>query len=355
MDRIDDPTPRFICLSDCGRYYATWTPHIGKQAEDKVDIAILELSTPNPLCTLVDQAKFRTFRVSSDRSFLALGRTETHIFDLRSGEVVPWYKVNAEDEFVFSPDGKSALIKAGSEITLVDLRTREAIAVLNRRWDRTMKCFFDPSGRPKFYYYEPPRLEQWDVLTDNCDWQRELPTGASFSTLGEKDRTVFISQGPEASNVTCWSLADGRLLARVGTHDVCEDMQLSSNGRFFAYAYRKPPLMQHLLDGLRGSNSNTQGEQLPPSFSRIVVDTETGRNWPQIPARQGAMANEGLSRFRDDGSCLITMNDNGIYEWDLPPRWPYSPWAWAALGAWLSLGAIWWRLRKRRSGQAALA
>ncbi len=52
--------------------------------------------------------------------------------------------------------------------------------------------------------------------------------------------------------------------------------------------------------------------------------------------------------FSPDGTCLTTVHDDGLYDWDLPPRmrW-FTPWAWAALAATLAWGWVLWRLRRR--------
>jgi hypothetical protein len=82
-------------------------------------------------------------------------------------------------------------------------------------------------------------------------------------------------------------------------------------------------------------------EQFPDENRLALVDLHSGQTWFALPEAL-------MMTFTEDCSGLILFTDEGRYDYDVPPRWQYfTPWAWAALGVWLSLVAIWWKLRKR--------
>jgi hypothetical protein len=209
-------------------------------------------------------------------------------------------------------------------------------------------CFYDQNRQPKYFYQEGSYLEQWDVLNDMCDWHRALP--AMISAIPSPDGSVLITL-PDDSEMICWSRADGRQLARIqsGASDFC----LTADDRFMLYRYVRSHWLEPLLRRLPVNASWTANIWLKPSFWWELCDTYRGTTWPAIPAPTDIAEIEGQYRFLEHGSQLTTIDDHGIYEWDLPPRWQYfTPWAWPGLGAWLSLVAIGWKLRKaaKRSG-----
>lgn len=354
MEHFDDPTPRFV-FGDIGSCFAKVTPHVGKRDEGKVDMTIHDFSSGAMLCALDDRVFTLKFCVSPDRRFLSLREgTTIQFFDLTSGKAVHCPLDEADDQIycpVFAPDSQSALLVTPSKIRLINSNTRATIKVIRRVEEAVCKCFFDQNGRPKFYLIKQSE-EQWDVLSEQCDWRRAFHANR-FGEPESWDTTVFFTLDPDDSAMNCWSFADGRWLARLSiAEQECDELSLSPDGRFMIYAYSRPHWFWSTLDWIPGTASLNVKDWLAPSEGWNVCDTRAGSTWPGLPASGGIRKFHGQARFADQGSGLITVDDQGIYEWDLPPSWQYfTPWAWVALGAWLSLIGIWWRLRKRGRGR----
>jgi hypothetical protein len=87
--------------------------------------------------------------------------------------------------------------------------------------------------------------------------------------------------------------------------------------------------------------------RLPDEYFADLVDLETGETWNRLPAGSGVA-------FSEDDAHFITFGEKGRYIWTVPPRTrPFTPWAWAALGAWLGLATCWWMLRRKQPRRVA--
>jgi hypothetical protein len=327
------------------------TPHAGKLDERKVDVSIYEFTSGALLCALEDRREDFSFRVSRDRRFLALKEDSIQVFDLASGVPVPCPLDRDGVEYqqlVFAPDSQSALLASLLKLKLINLNTLGTIRELPRSDDGGVECRYDPDGHPKYYLEHSLDIEKWDVLTGKRDWLRTLPKEMSAGVMSH-DQTVLVTFDPVDPILDCWCAVDGRLLARVHSDDDRKYVQfsLSPDGRFMVYGCSQPHWLEPLLRKLPDKGSWKENIRFEPSVAWNVCDTHTGSTWPRLPASQDAPEFDSQARFLEYGSQLNSMDDHGIYEWDVPPRWQYfTPWAWPAFAAWVTLLAIGWKLRK---------
>jgi hypothetical protein len=353
---FEDPTPRFV-MSECGSYFAKMTPHPGKRDEGKVDVSFHEFSSGTRLCALEDRHQFLAFRVSRDRRFLSLKEGPVDLFDLKSGTPVQCpidQNENVYSDLVFAPDSQSALLADRPKIKLIDLNSRATLRELRQSGPGDTKLFYDRAGRPKYYRFDEPELEQWDVLTENCDWRRKFPDSL-VSELTSRDRTVFFTLDANDSLLNCWSISEGHCIAQLPIGDQSRDLfRLSADGRFMLYGYSEPHWLEPILQRLPSAALSSWSNRLERAFGWNVYDTHRGANYAGLPSAREYGGFDGQAQFVEFGSQLNTADNQGIYEWDLPPRWQYfTPWAWPALATWLSLIGIVWMLRQtRKSGTA---
>lgn len=345
---VDDRKPGVV-LSECGSCFAKLTPHDGKRDERKVDITIHDFSSGAMLCALNDCSEEFTFRMSPDRSFLSLMDRAFQLFDLRSGVPTRFPLDHADAEYrhpVFASDGKSVLLSNLSRTRLIDLNTGKTIREMPSPGGGSTLCFYDAGGRPKYSHVKEPHLEQWDVLTEKCDWHLKLPETMSLFEI-TPDLRYMLAFDLAESGMVYWSCADAR--GYDCFHVIAEGdyYRLARNGRFMVYHYMQPHWLQQVLQKLPEKVLSIANVRLDPSVGWTVCDTHTRSVWPRLPAAQEIPTCVDVPRFVEGGSQLNSIDEYGIKEWDLPPRWQhFTPWALAALGAWVGLFGGWYRLGK---------
>ena len=258
-------------------------------------------------------------------------------------------------DVAFAPGGHSILIAKTNQLIHYDLLEGRTIAVFRPPANCiVMGCFFSSEGRPREIVHknEPERLEIWDVVSNQLDTVLDLSL-AELGALGRGQAclsSVSVAHVPilaiwnkESGLLTTRSVEDGRLLqSRSFPCEVLCSISFSADCHYLVCIYLWQHPLVGLADGCPEGLKNWLGLRFPSQERLALLDLHTGKSWRHIVGGE-------RTAFSDDNTRLISFTDEGRYEYDVPPRWQYfTPWAWAALGAWLSLAAIWWRLRRQQ-------
>jgi hypothetical protein len=369
---VDEKGLRIWMLANVGLYSPTITLICPDKEfvsdEDEVSVRVLEAFTLREVstfrckladCGVLESGPDSSHAVSASRQ----GRLQ--LWNLGSGRAdaleieAPWSDLGKailewQPEFDFAPDGRHLLIQSYQGVIYYDWLERRTLTVFQpRRHCKIKTCFFDTRGHPKVIV-ESNGLEIWDLssnefeikLDESALEERGFMAGEASSGSGRNvatSATRAATMFSERDLLLIHSLEDGRVFQ---THSIpsrgYHRPQFSPDGRFliFDYVQWNQPLGQLL--GWRSELDAWLWDQFPSRYRMGLLDLHTGNIVLDL---MGA----GKSGINNDGTRLISFTDEGRYEYDIPPRWQYfTPWAWAALGAWLSLITIWWKLRKGR-------
>ncbi len=401
---ITHSTPRFLCMSRCGRYFCT-VDFFRASARIETDFTIRHWPGGEPLCTLPKSYHPNSILVSKDEQWIAL-RNGDRILRFISGprsrtfggstwqiyrkDGAKWSIAEQARTCDFSPNGQSMMI--ATEHT-VQVKSKEGRIIKEMEFDPShvvASVFFDANENPKAVIFEGNvattpiggmriletdeamdqaidhhnETECWDITTEQRDWVIE---GLRAKIIpSDPSRIVWMaSVRNDPGSMRFYSLVDARML---GSHQIWPEVRvmpaelncLSHNGEFFVFYHRRPGVL-HYFEGSGAiatwvNAKNRWLEQMAPALAESVnlclLDTQTGviskigKDQEEFKISWGREALN--ANFHENEPLLTTFDDDGAYEWDLPPRmrW-FTPWAWAALAAWLAL--VWFLLPWSRS------
>ncbi len=365
--------PDFLGLSPRGRCILTINWNSGTEIPDIVVIdpaSMQDITSFHP-----GWDKLLYFELSPDRRSLvhSQGANCLYVHDLVTGkedkiEIEPGLVSFGEAslcpgaDVAFDPSGRSLLIATMDRVFQYDLSECRTTAVFRPPANCiVLGCFFSSGGRPRIIVHknEPERLETWDVKSNQLGMVLDISAAelralglgkACLSPVSAAHIPVLAIWNEESGLLTTRSFDDGRLLQSFSfpCKPFCP-IRFSADGRFLISIYLWQHPLLALTDGCPQGLKDWLETRFPSQERLALLDLQTSRTW------QNLVSGEGCA-FSDDGTRLISFTNDGRYEYDVPPRWQnFTPWAWAALSAWLSLAAIWWKLRKRRLGLAAVA
>jgi hypothetical protein len=366
--------PIFASLSTSGRCFTTIAPPNGESGNwnrdsDDALVTVMDTATMKALGSFWDKIDHvaHSFEISLDRQYLITWPydqnlpEQLHIRHLESGTVeialieAAWGAplVNFSWSFIFAPTCRQVLIFSDSRAVLFDLFERRTLAACQLPDNsRIVNCFFDFQMSPKLLV-SSENMEVWDLASNKMEktlgrWElqnREMawdddpfwggvPSGTLVPAVVYQDGNLLLIR----------SLEDGRLLqsfSRSATGWISPRVS-RSHGHFLICAYsRRHPLVR-LAEGRHKGLEDWLESRLPKQPRLALMDLRTGKTWFDF------LGDERVT-VSDDGTRLISFTADGRYEYDVPPRLQYfTPWAWAALGTWLGLATVWWKLRKRR-------
>ncbi len=220
---------------------------------------------------------------------------------------------------------------------------------------RLWACFFDERDRPYALVSDNmnAQIELWNLTDGKKTSEKTMATGskaeqgplAEFWQVAKDGEIIAMTYATalEKPFTKIWSLSDGKLLGSFTLDDWDPThTAISSDGRYFLHgAVREDKAFTKLVNSWPSLARWIPKDYMVKKESK-VHDLSTGVCWPGLPECERATFVQGSDR-------LVIFNKAGRYEYDAPPRWQYfTPWAWVALGAWLSLVAFWWRQRKRQ-------
>ncbi len=307
------------------------------------------------------------FEISPDRKTLfSATSSRLLIRDLATGKkesaeiVTPWGDLGESElaaRVTLASDGKRILINTRHRAVCFDLLGRRTIAAFQLpAYYQIMTCFFDADACPKVLVYGLD-LEVWDLARNQMDLaldQSELEKRDLLRTRYEcysisATEPVLATLSSEANFLLVRSLQDGRSLQTYSVPaDSTNSVRFSPDGEFVLIdcvgRNRIASLAERRMEGL----DEWLERIFPWERNQTLLSLRTGRTWP-------GLAGDGRCRFVEDGSHLISFTKDGRYEYDVPPRWRYfTPWAWAALGVWLIMIGVWWKLRRRQQVAAVV-
>jgi hypothetical protein len=257
----------------------------------------------------------------------------------------------------FSSTGKFLLLRSNSRmVTVWSVDEEREIDSLNFGLGFMISWtgFFDKRDRPFAIVLDhlQSRIEIWDILGKNRI--STVAVEGSFANLGpfEARHLQRAKQGIVVAIVNTimsrkplamiWS-SEGKLLGSF-VHDDSEYMNfaLSSDGRYFVHGADQEFSLLKQLAELWPSFARRIALEFPTRKESRIHDLSTGQSWTGLPECERATFVQGTDR-------LVIFNKAGRYEFDAPPRWQYfTPWAWVALGVWVSWIALWWKSHRRR-------
>ena len=324
------------------------------------------------------------FEITPDRQYLVSAtKGKLYIRHLASGQenIVeferPWDKLRISlfeqgPDFEIAPDGRQMLIHSVIAAAQFDLLERRIVAALQITLPRRiMACFFNSRGCPKLLVdsnhelsMNPfvrhnllPRenLEIWDLASNKADSKLDI---SELEKRGRIESGLTSQIAPQArvlatvcqDFVLIRSLEDGRPVQVLSMPaDTLGPVRISPDGRYLLYEYFRQHPLRQLVDGQNDKLEIWVAERFSGQRRLALLELRTGKTWLNL-------SDAGRCTFTDDGTRWTSFGEEGRYEYDVPPRWQYfTPWSWAALGAWSSLIVIWWKLRKRQRGIAAVA
>jgi hypothetical protein len=333
------------------------------------------LSLPTCLLVSKDQNVFTMREGSRNRVYeLPVGKWNSQIFG--SDRWVFYTKDGTQDSSYpdwltcvsFSPDGKSVIFGAEQIVKVESFSPRLLIKSIEFDPSREVcDVFYDQDQRPKAMVFRRDEstewTELWDLLGGRCDWRIE---GLRDSVVPHETSNEVWAGGPRADpqQLGFYSLADGHLLRN---YPMMSDLHnypyklpcLSNDGCYFVYWLERPGSLRgalkrwdsvewirEKLDQLEQSNPG-----LGSSHTLAMLNVQTGAKWFDFKLRHAQFATESDTAFiRENDYRLTTIDDDGVYDYDLPPRqrW-FTPWAWASLAACMVLTWLMWPRRKRRA------
>ena len=192
-------------------------------------------------------------------------------------------------------------------------------------------------------------FEVWDLGSGKADFILDIselekaPPNRERPYLADARYKLHIPATVCRDFVLTRSLDDGSSLQVLSMPaDTLGPVRISPDGRYLLYNYYRRLPLTHLADGRNDRLERWLWEQFCGQERLALLELRTGKTWLNL-------SDVGRCTFTNDGAGWTSFGDEGRYEYDLPPRWQYfTPWAWVALGAWLSLAGIWWTLRIRR-------
>ncbi len=369
----DNGKPAFLGLSLSGRCFITVSPSTSDHVvgiEKEVSAKVIDTSTMQMRGSFQGGIESRWhFEISPDRESLftgALDRLLVRHFSSSKAEItsieVPWQKGDRNGfgaNTVFAQGGRQLLIHSFNRAFHVDLIEHRTLAKFELSGPGSIfGCFFDSNNRPKVLAFTGD-WEVWDLASNQMDLtlSKSLPESTNqlgspvISQGGPGNPPVLVRLTEDSKTLFTRSLEDGRIQQTCAIPgESAIPIKLSPNGRFLICEYRRlHPLVGFMGGRFEWLDKWMRNHNFHPENRLALLDLQTDKTWRDIVGGE-------RTAFSDAGYRLISFTDEGRYEYDLPPRWQYfTPWAWASFGAWISLAALWWKLRKRRLGVAAVA
>ena len=233
--------------------------------------------------------------------------------------------------------------------------------------------FFDRNSQAKALLFRfdgelVAGLELWDLASRIREWKNsDLPRWHCLYAAS----TYHWLVAPHSAQTRLYSMKDGRLLKSMMANYMDENEldnslpimtkdMLSEGGYYYLTRRATPSILSPLArlcrkDGWLSELRDLLALQysfLRSRTSFIVQDVETEKTWSINCGADGAC-------FRVSDACLTTLQVEGAYDWDLPPRqrW-FTPWAWPSLAITLALTWYLWpwgrRLETTRKSLAAV-
>ena len=264
--------------------------------------------------------------------------------------------------FEFSQDSRHVLIFSNSfsnkATVCYDLLDRKKIPVAaipeNERLPGFIVCgFFDSKGMPKVLVID----QVWDLASDKRDVTLEPDASEGI----HYHHHFYVGNAPFLATffsdlrlLIVHSLDDGTLVQRAHVPtDLHPLFQFSPNGQFLIGRSKEQLPFVDLAKKYSSRLEETLNKLLPEQERSVLLNLKTGDTWCD-------KLGKGNCSISQDGSQMMSFTDDGHYVYDVPPKLQlFTPWSWAALGAWLGLFCLWRRLvqRERRmpaAGQKAI-
>ena len=289
-----------------------------------------------------------------------LGSGKEEIIEIDQPRKMPANYTWKSDFLVFVSGNSQLLLYSPACATLYDPIDHRTLAEFEQKGRGDLEgCFLDNQNRSKALVYnsEPAQYEVWDIASRRRDFifdkseleKRGLKEFPPYGFVCVMGAGVLVTPHPDAKLLLVRSVTDGRPLqtCSIPIKDA-ELLRLSPNGHNETCKYTLRNPLVRLAEGWQGGLKAKLQEMFPDSERLVLLDLQTG-----IMCRD--LMGGFQSTFTDDSTRLISYTLEGRYAYDVPPRWQsFTPWAWAALAAWLSLIVLWWKLRKRQLGLAAI-
>ena len=351
--------PRFVGLTDCGRAYIVKSLcDATKGPSSPCKTTLYDVFTNEKLGDTEADDRFQQSVLSRDRKHLLMDIREDGLVlrDLISGrDLAKTEHPDNYQQIALIKSGNLALIRSDLGGLIWDMETGKQISSFHLPRKKRSFGYCDGAGHTKCLTVGE-RVEIWNEDLDSREFVLDVtPSSAdAFQFSPDFRRLSFVANGA----VSVMSLETGQLIRRIpfanhlGTSVIqtrtalklCEARVVFSNrARWLTEEYyRWDPLIDWAYD-IDSRLGDSLSLWLPVKNLAMLIDLESNRTWRDMPAGKGVA-------FSEDDSRLVTFGEDGKYEWTVPPRRQYfTPWAWAALAAWLGAITIWWKLRKRPS------
>jgi hypothetical protein len=353
----------FCCFSECGRYYAVTQPHIENEKRQTYELAIYETLSKKRVGLVVIYGSYLTdFCISGDGKFLALiwGYYDLQVHRWPSLELVHKL-IDLRPSAAFStqplPDSRTVLMTTSSSSSFWDLGTGMQLA------HHGAKVFLQPDGDLKELRHDyDSKLALWRPKDQVPIWEIEA---APHNTLRAHsywldDRSRSVNSEPVASpdgtllvevttrpGIAVRSVDTGEILARSpSTQGNFFGPRFSRDNRFLAFFSIKKHAWNNLLARLPDFVRPDRLGYMDDPIEVVLQDLRSGAAFPGIEGtpREGFAAAPHL-RFIEPESRFVTLTDEGMLQWSLPPtRRPFTAWAWTGLCCFVVLGGCWWRM-----------
>jgi hypothetical protein len=378
----------FACMSRCGRFYATREMKVTSDFIMQGDIQIHRCSDhfliarikdcpcpPYALSVNADESLIAIHADADYRGYPMKGR-DSFLFDSRTGKPLLLAK-EGMSKLEFSPDGQQIAYISENRACFEPIHDRSARKVVNPGLDNdALWAFFDELGNPIALILRCDgqssghAIELVDVRTLKVRWRLEKVyrylEPYAFSP------NVFAVRFMDDLNINICSMSHGKKLRTyprplLQPEVASEEIQHHSpDGRFFLVSmyyegvfsrFLSPEVYRWMPDRL------TELEWTVPALAETeswrLVDLGTGSSESGLFSCGTQFLQAGIQQtagFSADGLSLTTVQEDGLYDWDLPPRmrW-FTPWAWGSLMATLAMGWVLWKSRSRTARQADAA
>jgi hypothetical protein len=351
---VTQPGPRFSGITACGRAYLTTTggPH---EAAGFYQVEFHDLLTSEPIGT-VSSPNLEFAFSKSKRNLFANNFTDATLTELATGNRLATFDKGGPVQFCPNVGNNSVLLRSDSDAEIWDLETGQRLRSVFRPRVPISFGFSDGACEPKCITAPQPsgQLELWNessglrdlVLTESNGTMHTFTVSPDCGLIAipyGKTITIRFLNGESSirtlqadHDLIIQATYSGSALIKCGSR-----LRFSFNNLWLTQEYDTANPVVGKVRGVNWNLGQWLARRLPDEHYADLVNLETHETWKRIPAGHGVA-------FSDDDSRLITFGDQGRYIWTVPPRRQWiTPWAWVALGAWLSLAIWWWKMRRR--------
>ncbi|CAN5479759.1 hypothetical protein BH10PLA2_BH10PLA2_19200 [soil metagenome] len=364
----------FVCLSDCGKFYAIAQPQLIAD-RPQWDLLISSFGNQSTFSILKGLSIIpEALKISDDQRLISIKSS-------RYGNRATWYIRDAKGQIEkqsasscsieFAHDTSCIATVGGSGGYCGPIANFNPSRYVHNTHNKVVRhIFFDAEDKPLVLIDDDMEahgaIELWAIDMGQRLWRIEKIDRYVEPFTFSSAITAVMHSG-DKSHLHLYSMVDGRKLRTLSWPS---DKWLSLmkpyhslNGKYFLHPTIRQGLSEKLpsLSHFPWLDRQVHAvEAAIPAIAEAIcwqlTDLDSNDGALEITRTAGQSSLDLVRQtacFHADAPILTTIQDDGLYDWDLPPRmrW-FTPWAWPSLAATLVLGWFIWPRTSRISGES---